>query len=56
MPRQAAQQAHEEHLRAALAREAEAAEGRGRKLGAQEAMAAREEVQRRLSDTEAEFR
>ena len=53
---QGALQAHENQLRASLAREAEAAEARGRKLGAQEVMAARDEVQKKLSNTEAEFR
>jgi hypothetical protein len=54
--RQILQRSHEEQLRAALARESSLAEERGRKLAAQEACVARDGLQKKLSDTEAEFR
>ena len=53
---QYAQHSHEEQLRAAVARAAEEGEARGRKISAQDDMAKRDELQKKLSDTEADFR
>jgi len=50
------QQSHEEQLRAAVARAMEEGEARGRKQSSQDDVAKRDELQKRLSDTEADFR